>query len=197
MKKISATIVKGLAAILPLAICIYLLYWLFTSTEEVARAAYLVVFPEQFYFPGLGIILAVLFLFAAGLLVQTFLVKWILDLGERIINRIPLVKSVYTSIRDFMQFVSSSAASDADKVVAITLPDESKMIGLVTSETLAEEFFDGEDARRIGVFLPMSYNLGGYTIYVNRDQIEVLDIGVEDALRIVLTGGVRAKSDKG
>ena len=195
MKSISSTIVKGLAAILPLAICIYLLYWLFTATENLASAAYLAIFPERFYFTGLGILLAILILLAAGLLVQTFLVQWILNIGERIINRIPLVKSVYTSIRDFMQFVSSSAASDADKVVAITLPDGSKMIGLVTSETLAEEFFEGEDAKRLGVFLPMSYNLGGYTIYVKRDQLEVLDIGVEDALRIVLTGGVRAKSE--
>lgn len=192
MKKIGGIIVKGLAAILPLALSIYLVYWLFVGTEELLRSAYLGVFPQSFYFPGLGIILAVLLLFAAGLLVQTFLVQWLLKLGERIINKIPLIKSIYTSINDFMQFVSSSAASDADKVVAISMENGSKLIGLVTSESLAEKFFDGDDAKRVGVFLPMSYNLGGYTIYVKKDQLEVLDIGVEEALRIILTGGVTA-----
>lgn len=192
MKKIGSIIVKGLAAILPLALSIYLVYWLFVGTEELLRSAYLGVFPQSYYFPGLGIILAVVLLFAAGLLVQTFLVQWLLKLGERIINKIPLIKSIYTSIHDFMQFVSSSAASDADKVVAVSMPDGSKLIGLVTSESLAEKFFDGDDAKRVGVFLPMSYNLGGYTIYVKKDQLEVLDIGVEEALRIVLTGGVTA-----
>ena len=192
MKKIGGIIVKGLAAILPLALSIYLVYWLFVGTEELLRSAYLGVFPQSFYFPGLGIILAVLLLFAAGLLVQTFLVHWLLKLGERIINKIPLIKSIYTSINDFMQFVSSSAASDADKVVAISMENGSKLIGLVTSESLAEKFFDGDDAKRVGVFLPMSYNLGGYTIYVKKDQLEVLDIGVEEALRIILTGGVTA-----
>lgn len=192
MKKIGGVIVKGLAAILPLALSIYLIYWLFVGAEDLLQSAYLSVFPESFYFPGLGIILAIVLLFAAGLLVQTYLVQWLLKLGERIINKIPLVKSIYTSIHDFMQFVSSSAASDADKVVAVSMSDGSKLIGLVTSESLAEKFFDGEDAKRIGVFLPMSYNLGGYTIYVKKDQLEVLDIGVEEALRIVLTGGVTA-----
>jgi uncharacterized membrane protein len=192
VKKIGGIIVKGLAAILPLALSIYLVYWLFVGTEELLRSAYLGVFPQSFYFPGLGIILAVLLLFAAGLLVQTFLVQWLLKLGERIINKIPLIKSIYTSINDFMQFVSSSAASDADKVVAISMENGSKLIGLVTSESLAEKFFDGDDAKRVGVFLPMSYNLGGYTIYVKKDQLEVLDIGVEEALRIILTGGVTA-----
>lgn len=196
MKKIGSIIVKGLAAILPLALSIYLVYWLFVGTEELLRSAYLGVFPESYYFPGLGIILAVVLLFAAGLLVQTFLVQWLLKLGERIINKIPLIKSIYTSIHDFMQFASSSAASDADKVVAVSMPDGSKLIGLVTSESLAEKFFDGDDAKRVGVFLPMSYNLGGYTIYVKKDQLEVLDIGVEEALRIVLTGGVTAGGKK-
>lgn len=192
MKKIGGVIVKGLAAVLPLALSVYLIYWLFVTTEDLLQSAYLALLPESFYFPGLGILLAVLLLFAAGLLVQTFLVQWLLSLGERIINKIPLVKSIYTSIHDFMQFVSSSAASDADKVVAISIPDGSKLIGLVTSESLAEKFFEGDDAKRIGVFLPMSYNLGGYTIYVKKEQLEVLDIGVEEALRIVLTGGVTA-----
>lgn len=196
MKKIGSIIVKGLAAILPLALSIYLVYWLFIGTEELLRSAYLGVFPQSYYFPGLGIILAVVLLFAAGLLVQTFLVQWLLKLGERIINKIPFIKSIYTSINDFMQFVSSSAASDADKVVAVSMSDGAKLIGLVTSESLAEKFFDGDDAKRVGVFLPMSYNLGGYTIYVKKDQIEVLDIGVEEALRIVLTGGVTSGGEQ-
>ncbi len=184
---------KGLVAVLPLALCLYLLYWLLTGTERLLKGAYLAVFPADYYFPGLGIILAILLLFALGLLVQTFLVRWLLEWGERLIDRIPLVKSLYTSIRDFMQFVSSSAKSDADKVVAVTTADGAKLIGLITSETLAKQFFTGEDADRVAVFVPMSYNLGGYTIYVRKDQIETLEIGVEDAMRIILTGGVTSR----
>ena len=194
MKRISATILKGLVAILPLALCIYLLYWLLSGTEALLKTVYLSVVPDRFYFPGVGIVLALVLLFAIGLLVQTFVVRWLLEFGEGLIDRIPLFKSIYTSIRDFTQFVSSSAASEADKVVAVTLPDGSKMIGLITSDHLAEKFFDGEDASRVAVFLPMSYNLGGYTIYARKDQLQVLDIGVEEAMRIVLTGGVTAKN---
>ncbi len=196
MKRVSSTILKGLAAVLPLALSVYLIYWLLSTTEALLRNLYLAVLPQSYYFPGLGIILAILLLFALGLLVQTFLVRWLLEWGEKLIDKIPLVKSLYTSVRDFMGFVSSSASSEADKVVAVTLGDGSKVIGLITSEDLAESFFDGEDAKRIGVYLPMSYQLGGYTIYVKKDQLETLDIGVEDAMRVILTGGVTAKNAK-
>lgn len=157
------------------------------------RALYLSLLPEQYYFPGLGILLALAALVLIGLLVETFVLKRLLSYGERLINMIPLVKSVYTSLRDFMTFVTNSASSDASKVVAVSMPDGSKLIGLITAEEQAASFFEDKDQKRVGVFFPMSYQMGGYTLYYERDKLEVLDIGVEEALRIILTGGMTSK----
>lgn len=193
MKKIMSLVFKGLAALLPLALSLYLLYWLFTRTESLMRSLYLSLLPGDFYFPGLGIVLAVAVLFLLGLMVQTFVFSWLLDLGDRLLSRIPVVKSVYNGLRDFMQFITTSAEAGADKVVAISMPDGSKLIGFITSETVAKDLFDGDDAKRVAVYLPLSYQMAGYTLYVEKSRLEVLDIGVEEALRITLTGGVTSK----
>jgi len=196
IKKILSTSGKGLAAVLPLALSVYLIYWLLSSSERLMRSVYLSVLPEDYYFTGLGTVLALVFLFLIGLLLQTFLLKGLLRLGEGIINRIPLVKSVYTSLRDFMDFITRSADSDASKVVAVSMPDGSKLIGLITAEEKDSSFVTGDKEERVGVFFPMSYQMGGYTLYYERKQLEELDIGVEEAMRIILTGGMTSKDKK-
>jgi uncharacterized membrane protein len=68
------------------------------------------------------------------------------------------------------------------------------LISFVTADLVAEELF--KQKGKIGVYIPLSYQIGGYTLYVNREQVVPLDISVEEAMRIALTGGVKAKKDK-
>lgn len=196
MNRILSTVFKGLAAILPLALSLYLLYWLVSQAESLMKSLYLAVVPTDYYFPGLGTILALVLLFLVGLLVQTFLVRFLLDRFETLINRIPLLKSLYSGIKDFVGFVSAPKTKDS-KVVAVTMPDGSKLIGLVTGENTAKQLFKGDDADRVGVYMPMSYQVSGYTIYVKRDRLEPLDISVEEAMRICMTAGMGTDVAKG
>ena len=188
---------KGLGAILPLALCIYLLYWFFSKAEAVMKSLFLSVVPLDFYFPGLGMLLALVLLFASGLLVQTFLIRYFLEQAEKLIDRIPLVKSLYSGVKDFVGFVSAPSGSDNRKVVAVSMPDGSKLIGLVTGDSAAKQLFQGEDANRVAVYMPMSYQIAGYTVYVQRERLELLDISVEEALRICMTAGMGASEDLG
>lgn len=190
MKRLITTMLQGLGAILPLALCIYLLYWFFSKAESLMKSLYLSVVPVDFYFPGLGILLALVLLFVAGLLVQIFFIRYFLDLTEKLIDRIPLVKSLYNGIKDFVSFVASPSEPEDRKVVAVNMSDGSKLIGLITAEETAKKLFKGEDAERVGVYIPMSYQISGYTIYVERDRLEPLDIGVEEAMRICMTAGM-------
>ncbi len=195
MKRLITTMLQGLGAILPLALCVYLLYWFFSKAEGLMKSLYLSINPADFYFPGLGILLALVVLFVAGLLVQTFLIRYFLEWTEKLIDRIPLVKSLYNGIKDFVSFVSSPGGNDNRKVVAVSMPDGSKLIGLVTAEETAQKLFKGEDADRVGVYLPMSYQISGYTIYVERERLEALDISVEEAMRICMTAGMGVGKD--
>ncbi len=129
--------------------------------------------------------------YAVGVLAQVFFLQSIWRHVRNLLDRIPLVKTVYTAISDFFQFFSSGPAEGAARVVSVDVAEDVSVIGFVTGASPA---FMGEDGgRRIAVYFPMSYQIGGYTLMVPEDRVSPLDIGVEDAMRVVLTASVRSR----
>jgi uncharacterized membrane protein len=102
------------------------------------------------------------------------------------------VKTVYSAIRDMTRLVNTDKKKgDLDRVVTVET-QVGRLIGFVTQEhanTLG--IGGGEDL--VAVYLPMSYQIGGYTVYLPRSKLGETDLTVEQAMRIVLTGGVRGK----
>jgi uncharacterized membrane protein len=193
MKKIMREFLAGLATILPVMITAYLLYWLAASAEKSLGRLIKLVLPEGWYWPGMGIAAGLLLIFFIGLLMQAWGVKSLVAWGERIVLRIPLIKTLYGAVRDLIGFITKGHETGLRQVVAIKIGDENiKLIGFVTREDLASlpEEIGGQD--RIAVYLPMSYQLGGYTVIVPRSAVQPLDMSLEEATRFVLTGGVTA-----
>lgn len=191
MKRISRKLLAGLATILPLVVTVYLLYWVITSAETLLGKLLRLLLPEGWYVPGMGIVVGIILLFFIGLLMQAWLVRTLVSLGERIVFRIPLVKTVYGSVRDLISFVVRGQDAALRQVVTLTLGEPPvTLIGFVTREDLTS--FPAEIGRKdmIAVYLPMSYQLGGYTVVVPRSAVQPLDISLEEATRFVLTGGV-------
>ncbi len=193
MKKIMRKLLAGLATILPVVITVYVLYWLATSAEKFLGRLIRLALPEGWYWPGMGITASVILIFIIGLLMQAWMVRSLVAWGERIVLRIPLIKTVYGAVRDLISFVTQGHDSGLRQVVAITIGDANiKLIGFVTREDLTgfPEEIGGQDM--IAVYLPMSYQLGGYTVIVPRSAVKPVDISLEEATRFVLTGGVAA-----
>jgi uncharacterized membrane protein len=144
------------------------------------------------YWPGMGLITGFIILFVVGLAVNAFLVRRLLGIGEELLLRVPVVKTVYSAIRDMTRLVNTDKKKgDLDRVVTLDL-GFGRLIGFVTQEhanTLG--IGDGEDL--VAVYLPMSYQIGGYTVYLPRSRVVETDRSVEQAMRIVLTGGVRGR----
>lgn len=189
MKRIVGTFFRGLTGVLPVVLTIWLLVFAVSTTEGLLRSVFVWALPESFYFPGLGIIVAVLLVFATGLLMQLFLFQTLWDWFESRLERVPLVKTVYQAVNDFFGFFSSNVSDSASKVARVQLGNNTQLVGFVTDESL-EVFSDiGEDL--IAVYLPMSYQIGGYTLLVPKAQVQLLDIPVEQAMRFVLTAGIK------
>ena len=189
---------SGLAAVLPLAITVYLIFWLGGAAESLFGRIVRTLFPDWIYFPGLGILCAIGAILLIGLFVRQWAFGRLLDLGEDLIRRIPLINTFYTAIRDILNFVSrANERRDLQRVVLIELYPGVQTIGFVTDEAVAEvlpELYEaegvGDEDRLIAVYMPMSYQIGGYTLYLPRDRVRMLDLSVEDAMRVVLTAGV-------
>ncbi len=187
MRKIVSLSFQGLAAVLPLSLTLYFIYW-FMSGAESLLTPYV---PAQYYFPGMGILTACILIIALGLLVNLFFVQWLIGTLNRQIEKIPLVKSVFGAIRDTLTVFKISDRENRKAVVSIEIKPDMHLIGFVTADQIGTELFNDEE--KVGVYIPLSYQIGGYTLYVNRNQLTKLDIGVEEAMRIALTGGVKAK----
>ena len=190
MRKIWNTMLKGLVALLPIGLTIYLVYWLAVAAETLFSRVLKLVIPESAYWPGLGLLAGLVVLFAAGLAVNAYVVRRALRLSDELFARIPVVKTFYVAIRDFMRFFPSAGqGSDLKRVVMVPF-GPGKAIGFVTAESSAALGIAGGDAT-VAVYLPMSYMVGGYTVFLARDQIEPTSLSVEAGMRIALMGGVQ------
>ncbi|MCK4704878.1 MAG: DUF502 domain-containing protein [Gammaproteobacteria bacterium] len=191
-KYISKTLLTGFITLLPMVLTIYLLYWLGISSEQVLGNALRYVLPQQAYFPGLGMLTGLVVIFIIGLMMNAYLVRKLFSLGEEVLYRLPLIKSVYRAFRDFFDFFSPNKEG-LGQVVAITI-NGMELVGFVTQEDQQRLPPSFRDRDSVLVYLPMSYMVGGYTILVPRDDVQELDMSMDEAMRFVLTAGITGKS---
>ncbi len=146
----------------------------------------------------MGLVAGLVLLFFFGLAVNAWIVQRVLRLGEQILERIPLIKSIYGAIRDFMEYFSTTEQRrDMKQVVMVSLGGV-QLLGFVTREKLRDvPGLSQKENDLIAVYLPMSYQIGGYTIYLSRTQVEPLDMPMEDAMRMVLTAGLARSAKDG
>jgi uncharacterized membrane protein len=187
---------KGLGAVLPVGITLYLIWWLGVTVERVVRPLILLWLPEHLYWPGMGLLVGLGLLFCIGVLVNAWLVRHLLRLGEAWIERIPLVKSVHGALRDFIQFFSAANQREDLQQVVLVQFDEIRLLGFITAEDLGDLSASLGDEEMVGVYFPMSYQIGGYTAYLPRSRLQPLDMPVEDAMRRVLTAGLSSARSK-
>jgi uncharacterized membrane protein len=191
LKRLGRVLLKGLVAILPIGLTIYVVYWLGVTTETLLSGPLKWMLPPGVYRPGMGLVAGFLLLLAVGLLVNAYLVRRVLGLGESLLLRVPVVKTVYASIRDLTALVNTKDRKrELERVVMVRF-GPGRVIGFVTQESAVVPGLARGSGELVAVYLPMSYQIGGYTVYLPRDQIEATDLTVEQAMRIVITGGLQ------
>lgn len=191
-KHLSKTLLTGFITLLPAVLTIYLLYWMGVSSEEFLGNALRSVLPENTYFPGLGMLTGIVFVFIVGLLMNAYLVRKLFLIGEQVLYRLPLIKSVYRAFRDFFDFFSPNKEG-LGQVVAVTL-NGMELVGFVTQEDQQRLPLSFRDRDSVLVYLPMSYMVGGYTILVPRTELRPLKMSRDEAMRFVLTAGITGKN---
>lgn len=189
MTTIVSAFLRGLVTLLPVGLTVYLFWILGVSAERLLGGALQDLLPEAIYFPGLGLLVALLLVTLLGLLVRLPGANLLPRFSDALFSAIPVVKSVYTTLRDLTEFVSDrdKTASSA-RPVLVTMAGDMVMVGLVTNH---ESSLSGAD-QRVLVYLPMSYQLGGYMLEVAAEKLTPLDMTVEEAMQLVLTAGVRS-----
>jgi uncharacterized membrane protein len=192
----TTTFLRGLGVVLPIALTLYFVVWTVRAAEMLMKPLALLMFPSTWdYVPGSGLVLGVALVYLTGLLVQLFVVEWLVGLGQHMLERTPLVKSIYNALNDFMSYIVRRPSETASRVVNVKLADELSLVGFITDPDPAALRAPGDPDDRVAVYLPMSYQIGGFTVLLPRERLRPLDLGVEDAMRLVLTGGVGSRGD--
>jgi len=178
---------RGLITALPLGLTVYLFY-MFLSWSEMLAMQIIRPFIGGFYIPGMGLMLGVTGIFLLGVLVSKRGVSKLFLLIELPFTNLPVVKSIYSSLKSFADYFSPQRSQTSPQtVVVLKMPgSELEVVGLVTRQRvddLPAGFLQGD---RVAVYLPMGYMIGGYTVFVPREWVQPINMSVEEAMRSTL-----------
>lgn len=192
VRRVNKTFLTGFVAILPITATIYLFFWVMGAAEAFFGNILEFILPDRWYRPGMGVAAGLIMIFLIGLMMEFLLIKSFATKFEGIIYRVPLVKSIYGSMREFLTFLLEGKSKGPRQVVAVSLGEEITLIGFVTKRDLS--FIKSECAiGKVAVYFPFSYQIGGYTCMVPVEKLIPLDMSLEHAMRFVMTAGIIEK----
>lgn len=183
MKRIYQYFFRGLLTALPLGLTAYLLYTFLTWAEKIALWWVRPIIGE-FYIPGLGLLLGLGGIVLLGYLVSHKHIYKLLSLIELPFTNLPVVKSIYSSLKSFADYFAPDKTGHSQQAVILKVPGHTlEIIGLITRQNtngLPVGFIQGD---RVAVYLPMGYMIGGYTVFVPRDWLVPIEMPAEEVMR--------------
>ncbi|KPK31628.1 MAG: hypothetical protein AMJ66_08320 [Betaproteobacteria bacterium SG8_40] len=194
MKYLGRIFLTGVLTVLPVLATVYLLIWLFTTAESFLGKPLQWLIPEGFYRAGMGLVVGMAVIFAVGILMRAYIVRRLFQFTEKLLLQLPLIKTIYAALRDFFGLFAGQDDQVALQVVTVRLPgSDMRLMGFVTRDHFSDLPDGVAKEGEVAVYLPMSYQIGGYTVFMPRSQITPIAMSREQAMRFVLTAGLRAK----
>lgn len=185
MKKLVNYLLQGLLYIAPLGITAYIIYGVFTLMDGLLQEYLFKFFDIKI--PGLGVLTLILFLILVGFLGRTFIAQPIKLLFRNIINRIPLLKFIYSAFNDlFSAFVGKEKKFSKPVLVKVNLNSDLEKLGFITEENL--DLLKEKD--KVAVYFPHSYNFSGELFIVPKANIKPVDINSSDVMKFIVSAGL-------
>jgi uncharacterized membrane protein len=186
-------LMAGLLVWVPLGVTLLIVTFLVDLMDQTLRLLPDSIQPENllgFRIPGLGAVLTAVIVFVTGMLVTNLFGMQLFNIGERILQRIPLVRSIYASVKQVTESMFSSGKSFR-KVVLVEYPRKGMWSLAFQTGTGAEEVRDKTGRDVTNVFIPTTPNpTSGFFLMVPREEVIELDMSVDDGLKMLLSVGV-------
>jgi len=189
MKKLIKYFGNGLLFLIPVGATIYVVYWLFSTIDGLVYEQLKGASAEDisWWHHGFGVLITLFVILLVGFLTSLFITRPITQLVEKLFTRLPLIKLLYSSIRDLIgAFVGDEKKFDQPVMVNLFPGGTARALGFITRESL--EIFGLQD--EVAVYFPQSYNFAGSVLIVARDQITRLDADSAEVMAFIVSGGV-------
>ena len=194
--KIKAYFITGLIAVVPIALTGYILWALITLMDGFLNLLPPKLHPStylEYEIPGLGLIMTIILIFIVGVITRSVLGKKLVGIGEWIVGKIPMVRTIYQAAKQLSEAIFLPKSEGFRRVVLIEYPRRGiNSLGFVTGETRGE-VQDRTPSKVLNIFVPTTPNpTSGYYIVVPEKDTIPLSMTVEDAFKLIISGGMVA-----
>jgi len=182
----------GVVTLVPLLVVVALINWLIEVSDKAVALLPFEYSPDALIgmdIPGLGIVLALLFIMIVGALATHFVGRHLMVLVDRVMGRIPLVRNVYSATRQFLESIFGDGSKAFKEVVMVPFPHSGCMgMGFVTGESPLQ--VSEYETTRVSVFVPSTpIPMTSWLLFVEESELKRLDISVEEGMKLLLSGG--------
>lgn len=184
MRTISLYFVKGLLVLLPLMGTFYVLAFVYSKIAGVGSAILFPMLGREL--PGIDFLFVVVAVCIIGAVANWWIGRKILAFVEEFIMRMPGIKNIYTTIKDALKSLAGEQKK-FDTVVMVSLSEKIYRLGFLTVKEGPFKEFKNQDL--VGVYFPQTLQVAGDMYWVPRECVTVVDLPVDKALRLIISGG--------
>jgi len=186
IKRLLSYFFQGLIYIAPLGVTLFILYTLFVYLDGLF--APLMLKWLHFNIPGLGLVVVFLLVAFLGFMGKTIIARPIKALAYHILEKAPIVKVIYTSIKDLLSaFVGKERKFNIPVLVRVNPISNLEKMGFLTQEDMSHIGIEG---KKVAVYFPHSYNFSGEMFIVPAEQVKRIDAAAADVMKFIVSGGV-------
>ena len=180
MKKLSKYFFEGLLVLVPLVATIYVIFVIFNKIDHIFN----------FTTPGVGFVVTLVSITLVGFIASNFLTRNLVKLVDTVFTKLPLIKMIYSSIKDLVgAFVGDKKSFNRPVLVSLGPEAVLRAIGFVTSDSLDSLGI----ADSVAVYFPQSYNFAGNLLVVAKEQVTPLAADPGDVMSFIVSGGVSTR----
>jgi uncharacterized membrane protein len=181
----------GLLVITPIWGTVLVLKTLFVTVDGILGNVVARVLTPESYVPGLGIVTLVLLIFVTGLLAANFIGGQIVRVWEELLHRVPLVRGIYSTLKSMMDILSFTEREKYNRVVLIQFPKDGNFCFAFVTGMTRGEIQSVSPSPLLNVYVPTSPNpTSGYFLLVPECEVVPLDISVDEAMKLIVSGGL-------
>ena len=177
-RRVFTNFLQGLLYIGPIFAVLYIIYWIFMRIDGIL----------PFKIPGLGFVVIFIGISIVGYFGNTIIARPLFKYFKKIIDRVPLIKTIYASITDLLSaFVGNKKKFNVPVIVKMNKDSEIYKLGFLTKEDLSQI---GLDKKFVAVYLPHSYNFSGNMFVVPATYVKSIDLPSSEIMKFIVSGGV-------
>ncbi|WP_226676900.1 DUF502 domain-containing protein [Mesobacillus jeotgali] len=191
MKSVLKNFINGILTIVPIILVIYVTYKTFMFLDSLLGNV-LKPYLQERYIPGIGLLTTIVLITILGWLSTRFITGSFIKLIDRLLEKTPFVKTVYSVIKDTVHSFLGEKKSFS-KVALVTIPGTNmKSLGFITTENL--KAFHEPLSEHVAVYVPQTFQVAGFTFLIPKTEVEIIDVKPEDAMKFILSGGMTSSN---